>query len=135
MMMMHEIQHRLDQQTELNRICVLTVDPGYMSTGLQRTVPWLARLIIFDILFTIIVWLFPNGPIRRPKTSASHILRAAFDSDPGLGELPKALFFEGAKKAATSSESRDLRKRKLVWRESVKLTHVKDGETALADWR
>ncbi|KAJ4351429.1 uncharacterized protein N0V89_006771 [Didymosphaeria variabile] len=135
MMMMHELQHRLNQDAALSRICVLAVDPGYMSTGLQRSLPWLARYIIFQVFFPVVAWLMPNGSIRYPEMSASYVLRAAVERGPGLGELPKGLFFEGGKSAETSSESRDPRKRDLVWKESVKLAHLEDGETVLEGWR
>lgn len=135
MMMAHELQHRLSQDAALSSVRVLAVDPGYMNTGLQRHGPWIVRLFIFPVLFPIGSWLMPDGPIRTTRTSALHIMEAAFGSVPGPGEPPMALYFDGAKPAETSVESRDPRKRDLVWKESIRLTNLQQGETILGNWQ
>ncbi|KAG6354851.1 hypothetical protein INS49_003932 [Diaporthe citri] len=117
MMMVHELQDRMSRDASLGNICVLAVDPGYMSTGLQRYAPWLVRVLI-SILFPLGAWLIPGGPIRIPDTSARHVLRAAFESDGGMVEFPKGLYFDGDKLESTSDESRDAHKRDMVWKAS-----------------
>ena len=135
MMMVHELQRRMNTDPLLKNISILAVDPGFMSTGLQRDGPWYVRLLVFNVLFPIGVWLMPNGPIRSPDTSAGHVLRAAFEEGLGGDGGTKGLYFDGVVPAETSGESRDGGKRELVWKESVRLTGLRDGETALEDWR
>lgn len=133
MMMMHELQDRMSRDASLGRICILAVDPGYMSTGLQRYAPWVVRVLI-SIFFPIGAWMIPGGPIRYPETSARHVLRAAFESDEGLGKLPKGLYFDGEKPERTSDESRDAQKRDMVWKTSIRLTNLSGEETVLGEW-
>ncbi|KAK7959422.1 short-chain dehydrogenase [Apiospora aurea] len=137
MTMVHELQHRLAADPILSRVCVLAVDPGYMSTGLQRHAPWIVRLVIFQVLLPLGAWLMPGGPIRSPETSATHVLRAALDADlgpgTGSGQLPRALYFDGAELAETSVEAKDEGKRQLIWTETVRLTGLRKAETILHD--
>ncbi|KAI1376582.1 putative short-chain dehydrogenase [Hypoxylon crocopeplum] len=107
-MMQHELQRRMNHDPVLGNICILGVDPGSMSTSLQ---------------------------LRSTQKSASHVLRAAFDSSPLLGEFPKDLYFHGNTPLETSAESRDPKKRDLVWKETVRYANLKEGETILTDWR
>ncbi|KAK8079213.1 NAD(P)-binding domain protein [Apiospora phragmitis] len=137
MTMVHELQRRLAADPALNQIRVLAVDPGYMSTGLQRRAPWAVRLIVFQVLLPLAAWLAPGGPFRAPETSAAHVLRAALDElelELG-GELgARALYFDGAQPAETSVESRDVGKLGLVWKGTVRLTGLRKGESILQDW-
>lgn len=130
-MFMHELQSRLNKESELKNISVLGVDPGMMITGMQRSAPWVIRVLMFQYIYPLILYLFPKGPVRSTSRSASDILAAAFGSD--SGEFPKDLYFCGRELFETSAESRDVRKRSLVWAETVKLTHLKKGETILGD--
>ncbi|KAK3937346.1 hypothetical protein QBC46DRAFT_12167 [Diplogelasinospora grovesii] len=132
-MMMHELQRRMDHDAALMNVCVLGVDPGAMITGLQRLSPWFIRVLLFKVIYPIIVYLNPNGPIRPPQRSASDVLEAAFGS--GSGELPKDLYFDGTRPLETSAESRDAQKRDLVWRETVRYAHLKEGDTILGNWQ
>jgi hypothetical protein len=134
-MMMHELQHRMNQDPALKTICILGVDPGTMSTGLQRHAPWIIRVLMFQIIFPIVAMLMPNGPVRTTQKSASHILQAAFESNSVLSQFPKDLYFNGTEPLETSAESRDTRKRYLVWKESVRYAHLKEGETVLVNWQ
>src|SRR5207248_604197 len=43
-MMMHELQHRMNTDPQLKNVCILGVDPGAMSTGLQRHASWFIRV-------------------------------------------------------------------------------------------
>lgn len=134
-MMVHSLQGRLDRDPNLGKICVLGVDPGTMSTGLQRHAAWLIRVLLFRIIYPIVAWLSPNGPVRTTERSAGDIVRAAFDHGPGLGEEPKGVYLDGTEPLETSEESRDTQKRRWVWEESLRLTGLKGKETALADWQ
>ncbi|KAI3317206.1 putative short-chain dehydrogenase [Xylariaceae sp. AK1471] len=133
-MMQHELQARLDADPALNRICILGVDPGTMISGLQRLAPWFIRVLLFKIIYPLVVYINPNGPVRTPSRSAGDVLEAAFGVGEG-GELPKDKYFDGTTPLETSEESRDAAKRELVWKETVKLTGLKEGETALSNWQ
>ena len=133
-MMMHELQRRIDQETTLKNICVLGVDPGAMISGLQRLSPWVIRVLVFQIIYPIILYLHPNnGRMRPTRRSASDVLEAAFGS--GSGDLPKDLYFDGTQPLETSAESKDSRKRNLVWTETARHAHLKEGDTILGNWQ
>ncbi|KAI1877523.1 hypothetical protein JX265_003531 [Neoarthrinium moseri] len=134
-MFQHELQRRLDRDPALTRICILGVDPGTMITGLPRHAPWFIRVLIFQIVFPIIAALMPNGPVRSTRKSASHVVSAALDSTPELGEYPKDRYLNDLEPFETSAESRDLKKAELVWKESVRLAQLKREETSLVDWQ
>ncbi|KKY36327.1 putative short-chain [Diaporthe ampelina] len=96
-MMMYSLQRRLNQDPALNNICILGVDPGTMSTGLQRHSSFFIRVVLFGPVFPLIAWWYPHGGIRTPECSAGDVVRAAFDNGPGLGEEPKDVYLDGAK--------------------------------------
>lgn len=127
-MMIHELQHRLDQDPNLNSISVLGVDPGTMSTGLQRHAPWFIRVFVFQLLYPLLAWISPPGPARSTEQSASDVLQAAFDSNDVLGEFPKDAYLNGTNVFETSVESRDVTKRRLVWEKSVEFTGLKEDK-------
>ncbi|KAF3397419.1 WW domain-containing oxidoreductase [Talaromyces pinophilus] len=133
-MMMHELQHRMNGDPQLKNVCILGVDPGTMSTGLQRHASWFIRVLMFRIVLPLMLLLMSNPPFRSTQKSASHILQAAFDSNEVLGEYPKDLYLNGDELWETSEESRDGQKRELVWKETVRYTQLKEGETILAAW-
>lgn len=134
-MMIHELQRRLDRDPALSNISILGVDPGTMMTGITRHAPWVIRVLLFQIIYPIIAWLMPNGPVRATRKSASDVLRAAFDSDAVLGQFPKDLYFDGTEPMETSAESKDAQKRDLVWKASVRYADLKQGETVLVSWQ
>lgn len=134
-MMIHSLQQRLDRDPRLRKICVLGVDPGTMSTGLQRHAGWLIRVLLFRVIYPFVAWLRPDGPVRTTERSARDVVRAAFDHGPELGEEPKGVYLDGAVPRETGQECRDVQKRDWVWKESVRLTGLKKDETALVDWR
>ncbi|KAK8062196.1 hypothetical protein PG997_014293 [Apiospora hydei] len=130
-MMQHELQARLDDaDADLgrnNRICVVGVDPGVMSTGMQRLAPWVIRVLIFRILYPLIQLVAPNKGPRPTGRAAEEVLEAAVagsasdgdgdgDGDGERLELPRDGYFHEMKVMETSEESRDANKRALVWR-------------------
>ncbi|PVH99860.1 putative short-chain dehydrogenase [Periconia macrospinosa] len=127
-MMMHELQRRLNRDPTLHDICVLGVDPGTMSTSLQRKAPWFIRVFVLQILYPLLAWLRPPGPARSTEQSASDILQAAFDSNDVLGEFPKDVYLDGTNVLETSVESRDVRKCRLVWEKSAEITGIKEDK-------
>ncbi|KAI1119383.1 putative short-chain dehydrogenase [Nemania sp. NC0429] len=137
-MMIGELQRRLDQDPQLSNISVLEVDPGTMSTGgtgIARNATWFIRVILFGIIFPLIVKLSPNGAVRTPERSATDVLAAAFESGEALGEHPKAKHFDGRTPLDPSAESKDPKKRDLVWKASLAYTNFEEGETILENWK
>lgn len=132
-MMMYNLQHRMSQDPVLKNVCILGVDPGTMKTSIKRHGSWVVRVLYFQIMVPIMA-AFPGGDVRSTKKSASHILKAAFVSDPKLGEFPKAVYLDGTKRYETSAESKDVLKMDLVWKESIHYTQLKKGETSLVKW-
>lgn len=134
-MTMYELQRRMNKDPDLRKICILGVDPGTMSTGIQRHAPWFIRVLLFQIIYPIILAFNPNGPIRSTEKSASDVVHAAFDSSAESGESPKGLYYFNSKPLETSTESKDPEKQSLVWKETVQLAQLKKGETVLEDWQ
>ncbi|KAI0852724.1 putative short-chain dehydrogenase [Daldinia vernicosa] len=134
-MMIHELQRRMNLDPVLSNVCILGVDPGTMTTGLQRHASWMIRVLLFQIIYPIIAFFMPNGPVRTTDKSASRVLHAAFESSPELGESPKGLYFLDQVLFETSAESRDAHKRDIVWKETVKYTHLDQSETILSNWQ
>lgn len=135
-----ELQRRLDLDPVLNNVSILGIDPGFMTTGIaRRHESWFVRNVIHGLFMTVVVrllsWIRPSGLFRTEKKSAGHILAAAFSSDAPFSQRPKALHLDGLQLKEPSAESKDPRKRKTLWRDSIRYAHVEEGDTILADWR
>jgi len=134
----YELQRRIDADPNLSKISVLSLDPGAMGgTTITKRGPLLIVIFmrgILPLLQNIIVYFSPQGFFRSPKKSAGDVLRACFDEE-ALGEYPKAVFLDGREKVETSKESRDVKKQKTLWADSLKLAAIEDGDTVLQDWR
>lgn len=139
-MMIEELQRRLDVDPKLKNISVLGVDPGTVPTGLSRHSPWFIRVLMFQIIFPFVAilqaWHNPKGnnSIRTASKSAVDVLAAAFDSNPLLGERPKGLYLDGSERSETSAESKDPQKRDMLWKDSVRYTQLSGHETMLVNW-
>ncbi|KAI1074431.1 hypothetical protein F5B20DRAFT_596146 [Whalleya microplaca] len=135
-----ELQRRLNADPKLKNISVLGVDPGTVPTGIGCHSPWFIRVLMFQVIFPAIAalqaWLYPKGnnSIRTADKSAGDILAAAFDNNPLLGEHPKGLYFDGSELAETSAESKDPKKREMLWKDSVRYTKLQRAETVLRNW-
>ncbi|POS75477.1 hypothetical protein DHEL01_v206131 [Diaporthe helianthi] len=135
-MMQHELQQRLTSDPGLSRICVLGVDPGAMPTGIVRLASFFIRVVVFQVILPLMLFLGLGGDmVRAPSRSAGDVLEAAFGAVGEGGELPRDLYFDGRKPFETAEESRDARKRAIVWGESVKLAGLREGDTVLEKWR
>lgn len=130
-MMMYELQRRIDQEVTLKNIRVVGVDPGTMISGLQRLAPWIIRVLIFKFIYPIMLYMQPNGSIRSTRRSASDILEDAF----GSVSLQETSYFDGREPLDTSTESRDKQKQNLVWTETAKYAQLKEGDTILGNWQ
>ncbi|KAI1379875.1 NAD(P)-binding protein [Hypoxylon crocopeplum] len=138
--MIHELQKRLDRDPLLNNICVLAVDPAAMDTGIVRHSSWFVRVLIFRVfaglVATLWVRLFPNGTWRTPQKSAHDVLAAALDSGPApLTDQPKSLYLNGSEQGEYNYEAKDPEKGKVVWKGSVRFAQLKGGDIILRDWQ
>lgn len=132
-MMQHELQARLDTDPALSKICVLGIDPGPMITDMPRLAPWVIRVLVFKIIYPLVLYVKPeNALVRATSRSASDVLEVAFGTG---GELPKDRYYDGREPLETSKESKDVVKRELVWKETVKLASLKEGDTILTNWQ
>ncbi|CAN8101873.1 unnamed protein product [Discula destructiva] len=141
-MMIHELQRRLDQDSLLKNISVLAVDPGAMSTGIaRRSDSWFMRVVMFRLLLPALaaIWtlLFgPNGAIRTLQQSAHDVVKAAVDcGPPPLSEHPKSMFLNGSELGNCNPEAKDPKKWDIVWKGSVRYARLGEGETILENWR
>ncbi|KAK9418990.1 putative Ketoreductase (KR) domain-containing protein [Seiridium unicorne] len=133
LLMISELQRRLDTDPSLNGVSVIGIDPGTMPTNLSRQGPWALRVLLFKIIMPLFaglaVWLSPNGSLRTTQKSAGDILAASFDPSP-----QKRSYFNGSARAEMSAEARDTVKQRLLWRETLGYTQLKPGESALMYW-
>ncbi|KAK7739617.1 hypothetical protein SLS62_011246 [Diatrype stigma] len=130
-MIIHELQQPLDHDPVLSNIYILGVDPGTMSTSLQRHAPWAIRIVMFKIIYPIIALLGLDPQVRSTQKSASQVLRAAVEAS----KYPRGSYFFDDKPLETGEEFRNVQKRELVWKESIRYANLQPGETVLSDWQ
>ncbi|TAQ84953.1 hypothetical protein B7494_g6727 [Chlorociboria aeruginascens] len=139
-MMIGELQRRLLIDPTLSHISIVGIDPGTVPTNLARHSPFFIRVLLFKVIFPIVAafqaWRNPgrNNGVRTADVSAGDVLAAALDNNPVLGERPQGLYLDGSERAEISAEAKDERKRAMVWKDSVRYTQLKEGETILANW-
>lgn len=140
-MMINELQRRLNQDTRLHNISVLALDPGAMPTEIVRRSPsWFVRVLMFQVILpvlgTVTTRLWPNGSFRTLQKSASDVVSAALDSGPPpLNEHPKGLFLNGSELGNYNSEAKDPAKCEIVWKGSLQYAKLEDGQTLLENWK
>ncbi|KAF3760402.1 NAD(P)-binding protein [Cryphonectria parasitica EP155] len=133
-MIIIELQRRLNSDPELSGISVLGVDPGLMPTKLNMGgLGWL-KTFLFTLVMYIAAILSPNGTLRSTAKSASDVLAAAVETRPPFGDRPKGLYMNGSEPKDVSVEAKDAEKRASVWRAAVQYTELKQEETCLVDW-
>ncbi|PQE22282.1 short-chain protein [Rutstroemia sp. NJR-2017a WRK4] len=140
-MMIAELQRRLDVDPNLKKISILGIDPGMVPTNIARRSPWFIRVLLFRVVLPLVAslqaWRNPKGnnDVRTVDKAAKDVLAAAFDSSPVLGEQPKGVYLDGSERAEISAEAQDPRKREMVWKDSIGYAGLKEGETILAHWQ
>ncbi|KAF2703703.1 NAD(P)-binding protein [Pleomassaria siparia CBS 279.74] len=136
-----ELQRRLDQDSKLHNISVLGIDPGLVNTGIvRRSGSWFLRVLLWQLLLPamaiVLIFLFPNGPLRPARKSASDIVAAALgNGPPPLSARPKGLYLNGSELGARNPEARDPAKGAMLWRDTLRYTQLGDRETCLENWR
>lgn len=106
------------------------------GTGITRLSDGIIRFltqVVIPLLQEIFILFQPNGMLRPARKSGADLLLACFDES-YLGEYPKAVYLDGSARAEPSVESRDEKKQRQLWVDSVKLARVRDGETVLKRW-
>jgi hypothetical protein len=84
----------------------------------------------------ILVHFLPNGPLRTAKKSANDIVAAALKSAPEpLSARPKGLYLNGSETGIRNPEAKDPAKGAMLWRDTLRYTHLEHGETCLENWR
>ncbi|KAI1359706.1 putative short-chain dehydrogenase [Xylaria arbuscula] len=120
-MMQHELQARMSADPALGKVSIVGV-------GLSRMVGYrhdAARAAAHPRA------LNPDHLPGHLPRRAREVLEAAFMEY----QVPMGAYLDEGALRITSEESRDLEKRKLVWRETVKLAGLKRGDTVFADWQ
>ncbi|KAI1413210.1 NAD(P)-binding protein [Hypoxylon sp. FL1857] len=135
-MMIGELQQRLNEDPQLSNITVLGIDPGWMATGIARRHPSYSFIrTVMPWVAGALSWLRPNGMFRTPNRSAGDVVAAMFDNGAVGSAKPKGLYFKGAVRAEVSAEAKDKEKRQMVWRDSVRYAGLREGDTALVNWK
>jgi len=109
-----------------------------MPTGLMRNASWFTRKVIMGVVVPagarILSHTHANHWVRTTSQSAKAVMRACFDTA-SLGERPQALYLDGIEEIQASDEARDEAKQKMLWRDSVSLAGLADGDTVLQVWK
>jgi hypothetical protein len=92
------------------------------------------NIALMHVLAPLITWFMPNGAVRTPYKSAGDVLRCAFDTKE-LGEYPKALYLNGTLPLEPSKEAKDEGKTGMLWKDSIRYTGMKEGDTVLKNWQ
>ncbi|KAJ5783332.1 Short-chain dehydrogenase [Penicillium psychrosexuale] len=132
-MMIYELQRRLNTDPSLFNISILGVDPGGMPSNLTRRGSFSMIILmktVIPLLAFILVRLSPNGPLRTTTKSAKDVVGAAFDTQT-IGEQPKNVYLNGSEFSQPGAEARDVEKQSLLWHDSAKFTKLNKDETAL----
>ncbi|KAI1277869.1 putative short-chain dehydrogenase [Xylaria sp. FL0933] len=133
-MMIGELQRRLDTDPILSGVSAVGVDPGTMYTGLTRRSDCFTRFLLLPAIMlplSYILALFQRNPgIRTPSRSARDVLRAAIELDSKY----RGVYFDGTELGSVSPEAADIGKRRIVWQHSVKYTTLTERDTALISW-
>ncbi|KAI1087867.1 hypothetical protein F5B19DRAFT_486362 [Rostrohypoxylon terebratum] len=133
-MMIGELQKRLDADPALKNISVVGVDPGTMNTGIIRNGDLISRMFIFPVIIALLSHLLglfqTNPPIRTTSKSANDLLAAAFEAGPRL----RGAYLNGTEMEGVSREAADVEKRGMVWKHSINYTKLTEQDTALIHW-
>ncbi|RYO92134.1 hypothetical protein DL766_001861 [Monosporascus sp. MC13-8B] len=129
-----ELQRRLDTDPVLKNISITGIDPGTMGTGLVRRGNWFTRVllwpIILPLLAPLLTWLQPNGDVRTIGKSSADVLTAAFET----GSEVRGKYFNGSEPQEVVPEAANIKKRAMVWRDSVKYAQLTEQDTTLVNW-
>lgn len=136
-MFMKRLQERLDSTPNLNKICVIGVDPGAMVH------PQMIEKYSQNSLFVKYVvgpafmgyskaaqCVWPNGLFRTVNKSATDVVRAAVGLE-GLDGYPKGAYMNGSERSEPAEEAKDEKKQEEVWDFSLKLAKISEKDAGL----
>lgn len=118
------------------------MDPGAVGgTNLyENGFPVLMKFVLNHILVpvqNIAMYLGPksNGRFRTKEKVGRDLIWACWDEGILGSPCPGALYLNGTQVVDSSPETHDERKQKELWRESLELVGIGEGESALGDLR
>jgi thiol-disulfide isomerase/thioredoxin len=136
LLMMPELQRRLDADPILNNISIVSVDPGTMPGNFSRRGPWLMSVFLFRIILPVsarIMALWSSSSmVRTTSQSAADVLQAAFPSEE---QQRKGLHLDGSKPCTPSDEARNGETQGYLWQETIGYTQLQQGDTVLRNWK
>ena len=113
-----------------------------MATTLTRTSPFAIRFFVnwlLPLMAALWVKLSPNGFLRPTWKSANDLMDAAFGVAPGGQRIAahneEMVYLNGNELKESNPENFDEWKRKALWSGSVELVGLKEGDTALRNWK
>jgi hypothetical protein len=99
--------------------------------------PFYARAVLQYALVplqSVWVWFFKNGRFRTAGQVGKDLVWCCWDKVV-LGKEPRAVYLNGTEVTTSSPESRDVVKQEVLWKGSLELAGLKDGEIALKEWK
>jgi hypothetical protein len=108
------------------------------NTSLMRNSPPVFRVaigILGRVFGPVMTAVSPNGTFRTPYKSGSDLLKTGLEKEGVYEGGVAAVYWDGGKRGETSVESRDGEKQGVLWRGSLEILGLKEGETVLKDWR
>ena len=133
----YELQRRLNTDPGLSNVSILGYDPGWVgATGIFRDQSWGVNAFMFLVqCFAVLLCMLQENPLfRTPAKTGRDVLRACFDKK-DVGEYPKALYVDGTVVIPTPRWANDETKQREAWKGSLELIGMKEGDTALRDWK
>ena len=91
---------------------------------------WFILRYIAPSIQVITTWFMPNGFLRTPQQVGEDLVLAGWNE-----ELPGATYLDGHVVRDSSPETHDVEKQAKLWKGSLKLVGLKEGETELKGWR
>ena len=132
----HELQRRLNDDRKLSNISILGYDPGWVpasSIFRDQTSAVKGFMAVMGLITPLLCRLLKNPLFRTPARNGRDVLRACFDKKE-IGEYPKALYIDGTVITQTPKWANDEGQQKDVWKGSLELVGLKEGDTALENW-
>ena len=107
------------------------------GTALLRKSPTLVRygVAALGLVGGLVMKLKPEGTFRTTEKSGSVLLKAGLERGGVYGEFPRAVYFDGGLVGESSIESRDEEKQAELWKGSVEIVGLVEGDSALKDWK
>lgn len=89
---------------------------------------------VMQYVAPLLCLLQENPLFRTPSKNGKDVLRACFDKK-DVGEYPKAVYIDGTVVIPTPKYANDETKQNDLWKGSLELAGIKEGDTVLKEWR